>query len=80
MEKFLKYLLLVPKRIHNAFLCLKEKFKQGDWATKLKAIALLAIGFLILVPLAAFGFMIVLTFITLSLIISLFTPRRDFYQ
>lgn len=39
MEKLLKYLLLVPRRTYDAFLFLKEKFQQGDWAVKLKAIA-----------------------------------------
>ncbi len=76
MEKLLKYLLLIPRRIYDGFLRFKQNFNQGDWLIKLKVAALLLFGFLILIPLAAFGFMIFLALLTLTFIISLFTPRR----
>ncbi len=76
MEKLLRNLLLVPRRIYDAILRFNRNFKQGGWAIKLKVIAFLILGFIILVPLAALGIFIVLSLIILNFILSLFASQR----
>lgn len=76
MEKLLRYLLLIPRRIYDIFLRIKEYFNQGDALLKLKVIALIILGLFILIPLAAFGFMLFLSLLAISFLFSLFSPRR----
>ncbi len=76
MEKLLKSLLLIPRRIYDAFLRIKHRFQQGDGFIKLKLIGFLVIGFIILIPLAALGLFIFLSLLVLGFLLSLFAPKR----
>ncbi|MFV0322059.1 MAG: hypothetical protein ACK5LE_06750 [Alphaproteobacteria bacterium] len=78
MENLLKALLLIPRRIYDGFLRFKANFQQGNWAAKIKVIFFLILALLILIPLAAFGFMLFLALLTLSFIMRLFiSPPRS---
>ncbi|MFV0430579.1 MAG: hypothetical protein ACK5MJ_00195 [Alphaproteobacteria bacterium] len=78
MEKLLKALLLIPRRIYDASLRFKEAFMQGNWAIKIKTIAIVILFLVILIPLAAFGFFLFLALVVLSFIMRLFiSPPRN---
>lgn len=76
IENLLRLLLLVPRRVYDALMRLKQRFQEGNWSEKIKMILIVTIGLIILIPLAAFGLMIFLILTAIGFVLSLIYGRK----
>ncbi len=76
IEKLLRLLLLIPRRLYDAFMRLRQQFQDGNWSQKIKMILIVTIGLIILIPLAAFGLVIFLILSAIGFVLSLIYGGR----
>ncbi len=76
VEKLLRLLLILPRRIYDIFMRFYQKFKAEDGITKTKITLFAILALIIIIPLAAFGFILFLFLSLIGFILSLFYDQR----